>query len=166
VSQKNLDTSFDKRHTSVPMSYRELRRTYLSTKVGILPANDVRRARRGEDETGCSIVLTPEEEKGLCVMAVFRLQERFDEEFRVSFELVDPVSEVLASADYQIIPDADLYAIAMRIKADIRVITKDEVWGPTYEMYETIHLRWRVRVFDSSGQRIGRKVVGHEICGD
>jgi hypothetical protein len=151
---------------TTPSKYRQLRRTYLSTKVGFLPANDVRRANRREDETGCSITLAPEEENGLSVMAVFRLQERCDEELCVSFELVDPANEVLAFADYQVIPDADLYAIAMRIKADIRVITNDEVWGPTYEMYETLHLRWRVRVFDSAGRRIGRNVVGHEICGD
>jgi hypothetical protein len=147
------------------MSYRELRRTYLSTKVGILPANDVRRARGREDATGCSISLTPEDE-GLSVTATFRLQERFDEELGVSFELVDPTNEVLASAAYTVIPEGDLYAIVMRIKADIRVITKDEVWGATYEMLEAIHLRWRVVVSDSAGRRIGRKVVGHEICGD
>lgn len=99
-------------------------------------------------------------------MAVFRIQERFDEELRVSFELVEPTNEVLASAEYQVIPDAELYAIVMRIKADLRVITEDEVWGPTYELYETIHLRWRVLVFDSNKQQIGRKMVGHEICGD
>ncbi|MDC0749166.1 hypothetical protein [Polyangium mundeleinium] len=80
------------------------------------------------------------------------------------YALEDTSHEVLGEGDVVVIPDSNVHVGRQRIRLPSRVLADHIVWGPTLDLGERVHVRWRVSLRDARGRTLDRKVFGHEYA--
>jgi len=81
------------------------------------------------------------------------------------YALEDTTHEVLAEGDVVLVPDGPVHVGRQRIRLPSRVLADHTVWGPTLDLGERVHVRWRITLRDARGRTLDRKVFGHEYAG-
>ncbi|MDI1448022.1 hypothetical protein [Polyangium sp. 6x1] len=80
------------------------------------------------------------------------------------YALEDTSHEVLGEGEVIVIPDGDVFVGRQRIRLPSRVLAEHTVWGPTLELGERVHVRWRLTLRDARGRTLDRRVFGHEYA--
>lgn len=80
------------------------------------------------------------------------------------YALEDTSHEVLGEGEVIVIPDGPVFVGRQRIRLPARVLSEHTVWGPTLELGERVHVRWRISLRDARGRTLDRKVFGHEYA--
>ncbi|MDC3953201.1 hypothetical protein [Polyangium jinanense] len=82
----------------------------------------------------------------------------------LQYALEDTSQEVLGEGEVMVLPDGPVCVGRQRIRLPARVLADHTVWGPTLELGERVHVRWRISLRDARGRTLDRKVFGHEYA--
>ncbi|MRG96813.1 hypothetical protein [Polyangium spumosum] len=80
------------------------------------------------------------------------------------YALEDTTHEVLGEGEVMLVPDREVFVGRTRVRLPARVLADHLVWGPTLELGERVHVRWRFSLRDARGRTLDRKVFGHEYA--
>ena len=80
------------------------------------------------------------------------------------YALEDTSHEVLGEGEVVVIPDGQVFVGRQRIRLPSRVLADHTIWGPTLDLGERVHVRWRISLRDARGRTLDRKVFGHEYA--